>query len=165
MAWRSSGETNEELVDNMVGNGLISSEEFEEAFRRVDRKHFVPKGYEDEAYGDRPIRKGHIHLSAPHIYCSVLDALELHPNSSLSFLNIGIGSGYFSCVVSQVLGSKSCFYGVDIHEDTISHCLSSVEKWYQDLSTTTTTTTKEVQIVRPRRPMMHFIHGNGLYIL
>mmetsp|Transcript_2421 Transcript_2421/g.2698 ORF Transcript_2421/g.2698 Transcript_2421/m.2698 type:complete len:85 (-) Transcript_2421:1535-1789(-) len=43
MAWRSSGATNEELIDNLVENGLINNQDIENAFRRVDRKFFVPK--------------------------------------------------------------------------------------------------------------------------
>jgi protein-L-isoaspartate O-methyltransferase len=45
------------------------------------------------AHADQPLKEGNIHLSAPHIYGSALEALELQPHSSLSFLNCGSGTG------------------------------------------------------------------------
>lgn len=63
------------------------------------------------AHADQPLKEGNIHLSAPHIYGSALEALELQPNSSLSFLNIGSGTGYVSCIVADVMGTRSSNYG------------------------------------------------------
>jgi protein-L-isoaspartate O-methyltransferase len=154
MAWRSSGKTNEELVDNMVQNGLINNPEVEQGFRRVDRKFFVPKASENEAYSDRPIREGLVHISAPHIYCTVLEALELTPGASFSFLNIGSGSGYLTCIASAILGPKSIYYGLEIHEEALHHCRHAVAAWSEESSTTNTRS----------QPSMHFIHGNGLDI-
>ena len=64
-----------------------------------------------------------MHISAPHIYGSVVEALELRPNSSLSFLNIGCGTGYLTCIVAEILGPTSTHYSVDIHEDVVDHSL------------------------------------------
>jgi protein-L-isoaspartate O-methyltransferase len=52
-----------------------------------------------------------VHISAPHIYASAMEALDLVPDSSLSFLNIGSGTGYISCIVAEILGPKSIHYG------------------------------------------------------
>lgn len=40
MAWRSSGATNDELIDNLFAND-IASDAVQAAMRRVDRKNFV----------------------------------------------------------------------------------------------------------------------------
>ena len=69
------------------------------------------KECENEAYEDCPIKKGCVHISAPHIYCTILEALDLKPGTSLSFLNIGSGSGYLTCIASEILGPKSLYYG------------------------------------------------------
>lgn len=45
------------------------------------------------------------------MYGSVLEALELKSNSSLSFLNVGSGTGYLSCIVATILGPHSNNYG------------------------------------------------------
>ena len=52
-----------------------------------------------------------MHISAPHIYGSALEALDLVPDSSMSFLNVGSGTGYISCVVAHILGPNSLNYG------------------------------------------------------
>jgi len=70
------------------------------------------KGFDDHAYLDQPLKDGEIHLSAPHMYCTIVERLELEKGASLSFLNIGSGSGYLSCLVAHLLGSKSLNYGV-----------------------------------------------------
>ncbi|CAM9148182.1 unnamed protein product [Chrysoparadoxa australica] len=78
-----------------------------------------------QAYVDCPLKQGHLHLSAPHMYVSALNALELEPrNGGLppqSFLNIGSGTGYFSALASQLCGPKSTQHGIEIYEDVISH--------------------------------------------
>ena len=52
-----------------------------------------------------------MHISAPHIYGSAIEALDLVPNSRTSFLNIGSGTGYFSAIVADILGPDSLHYG------------------------------------------------------
>jgi len=93
------------------GNGLITSSIIEHSFRKVDRKLFVPIGNEEVAYLDQPLKQGNVHISAPHMYATVLEALELERNSSVSFLNIGSGTGYMSCLVADILGPTSLHFG------------------------------------------------------
>lgn len=52
-----------------------------------------------------------MHISAPHIYGSAIEALDLVPNSCTSFLNIGSGTGYVSAIVAGILGPNSLNYG------------------------------------------------------
>lgn len=176
MAWRSGGSSNSELCNNLVANGLITCPYIERAFRKVDRKIFVPKEEMSIAYSDQPLKEGNIHISAPHIYCSVLEGLELVPNSSLSFLNIGCGTGYLSCIVASILGHKSPHFGVDIHEDVLQHCKSSISQWKNPISSTQKhsvdddmmhdgdNTNSDPDKHKHRDFNMTFIHGNGLNI-
>ena len=71
--------------------------------------HF--QGNESIAHSDQPLKHGNVHISAPHIYGSAIEALDLVPNSSMSFLNIGSGTGYISCIVATILGPNSLNYG------------------------------------------------------
>eukprot|EP00979_Chaetoceros_neogracilis_P008435 scaffold1872_cov268-Chaetoceros_neogracile.AAC.27 len=151
MAWHSSGSSNDELVDNLVENGLIPSEGIASAFRSVDRIYFVPEGCADLAYEDRPLKEGNVHISAPHIYCTVVKHLEIKPDSSQSFLNIGVGTGYLSALVSIILGPKSQLYGVDIHSAVIDHCREATRVWKESID-------EEVA-------KCFLFHGNGLSIL
>lgn len=69
------------------------------AFRLTDRGDFVIPEHRNEAYFDRPFKRQFVHLSAPHMYVSVLKHLDLQPGHA--FLNVGSGSGYLSCLVSD----------------------------------------------------------------
>lgn len=63
-----------------------------------------------QAHTDQPLREGNLHISAPHIYGSVLEALELRKDTSLSFLNAGSGTGYLTCIAATILGPRSSHY-------------------------------------------------------
>lgn len=69
------------------------------------------QGNESLAHSDQPLKEGNVHISAPHIYGSAIEALDLVPNSCTSFLNIGSGTGYVSAIVANILGPKSLNYG------------------------------------------------------
>ena len=86
-----------------------------------------------------------MHISAPHIYGSALQELDLIPNSSTSFLNIGSGTGYVSCIAAQILGPNALNYGVELHDDVIDHCKSSLGRWK---SSTIEDVKDDVSIVR-----------------
>lgn len=150
MAWRSGGTTNDEMVDNLKRFSVISSTCIERAFRRVDRKFFVPQEHEGIAHADQPIREGNVHISAPHMYGTALEALELTENTSMSFLNVGSGTGYMNCLVATILGPYSTSYGVEIHQDVIDHCESAMARWKA--------------VYDGKLPHMKLIHGNALNI-
>ncbi len=69
------------------------------------------QGNETLAHSDQPLKEGNVHISAPHIYGSAIEALDLVPNSCTSFLNIGSGTGYVSAIVADILGPNSLHYG------------------------------------------------------
>lgn len=69
----------------------------------------------------------------------------------MSFLNIGSGTGYLSCIAAHLVGPTGMCYGVDIHQDAIDHCLASVARY-------------KANNPNLDLPHMQFIHGNGLHI-
>jgi hypothetical protein len=52
MAWRSSGGSHRELIENLWKNGLIKDKRIKEAMLSVDRADFT--NHKSEAYEDRP---------------------------------------------------------------------------------------------------------------
>jgi len=111
--------TNEVMVQELVASGAIRSGPVRRAFERVDRKTFVPNKDVGYIYNDMPIRQGVHHLSAPAIYAEALEAL-LPLREGMSFLNVGSGSGYFSCLVSSIIGPTGTSRGIDIHPELIA---------------------------------------------
>ncbi|EQC32538.1 hypothetical protein SDRG_09861 [Saprolegnia diclina VS20] len=123
MAWLSSGATNDELALALRDHDVIKSDMVLAAFQAVDRGLFVPRTMVERAYNDYPIRVGSMHLSAPHIYAQVLEAFDLF--HGLSFLNLGSGSGYFSCLVGSVIGKDAINHGLEIDPTVIAACQQS----------------------------------------
>lgn len=97
----SNGQDNDELVDNLVDYGYIRSKKIEQVFRAVDRGDYFLSSHKDIAYKDLAWKHGNIHLSAPCIYCEVMEELALAPG--LSFLNLGSGTGYLSTMAGLLL--------------------------------------------------------------
>lgn len=91
------------------------------------------------AHSDQPLKEGNLHLSAPHMNAAAIEALNLVSHSSLSFPNVGSGTGYMSCIVATILGPNSLHIGVELHDDVILHCKESVVRW----KTTTHVTEKD----------------------
>lgn len=84
-----------------------------------------------------------------------MESLDLEPGSSQNFLNIGSGTGYLSCIVSQVLGPDACLYGVEIYSDVIEHCQISLKRWKE---------ARQATADKCIEPFMEFVCGNGLEI-
>jgi len=67
----------------------------------IPREEFVPKGYKNIAYQDRPVAIGHGQtMSQPYTVAFMTDLLELTGNEKV--LEIGTGSGYQAAVLSKL---------------------------------------------------------------
>ncbi|KAM3553364.1 hypothetical protein ARSEF4850_006945 [Beauveria asiatica] len=115
MAWRCSGSTNKELIENMSRHKLISDERVKEAFIKVDRRHYAPS----QPYEDSPQYIGYqATISAPHMHAMALEHLIsfLMPSSASPApraLDIGSGSGYLTHVMAELVGPRGLVVGVE----------------------------------------------------
>lgn len=108
----SSGQNNDELVDNLMKSGYIRTKKVEQVFRAVDRADYFLTSHRESAYKDLAWKHGNIHLSAPCVYSLVIEGLSLEPG--LSFLNLGSGTGYLSTMAGLIL-SKKITISTDCH--------------------------------------------------
>ena len=77
MAWRSSGATNDELVDNLRTNGVIEHADVAAAMKAVDRGFYVVKGT-GNPYVDSPHGIGSApQISLPHMHAHCLEVLRV----------------------------------------------------------------------------------------
>ena len=79
------------------------------AFRKVDRRDFVPKEFKDDAYIDSPLPIGEGQTnSQPYIIAKMLQELEIRPEDKV--LEIGFGCGYttalLSCMAKKVIATE-----------------------------------------------------------
>ncbi|KAL8570656.1 hypothetical protein ACOMHN_039091 [Nucella lapillus] len=123
----STGDDNDELVDNLVEASYIKSPSIERVFRAVDRASYFLPDHAESAYKDLAWKHGHLHLSAPCIYSEVLESLQLRAGQS--FLNLGSGTGYLSTMAGLVLGAYGINHGVEIHDDVVNYAREKLEEF------------------------------------
>ncbi|KAK5654246.1 hypothetical protein OQA88_7421 [Cercophora sp. LCS_1] len=115
MAWRSSGATNTDLIENLWRNNLIKSPLVKSAFLKVDRAHYAPSS----PYEDSPQPIGHsATISAPHMHAAAVENLlpYLLPSDTRPaprVLDIGSGSGYLTHVMAELVGDEGTVVGVE----------------------------------------------------
>lgn len=84
-------------------NPITSNELVRQAFLKVDRRDFVPKGhgYEDLARTNKiiPLSSSGATISQPTLLATILDRLE--PTGKGRILEVGAGSGYFIATCAQ----------------------------------------------------------------
>ncbi|KAL5016606.1 hypothetical protein ScPMuIL_006195 [Solemya velum] len=132
----STGEDNDDLVDNLVEAEYIKSPMVQNVFRAVDRADYYLEEYRESAYKDLAWKHGHLHMSAPCIYSEVMEALQLTPG--LSCLNLGSGTGYLSSMIGLILGPYGINHGVELFEDVVEYARKKQKEFTHksDCSTT-----------------------------
>ncbi|KAK5716734.1 hypothetical protein LTR15_009626 [Elasticomyces elasticus] len=110
MAWRSSGATNEALIENLARNGLIKQERVKKAMNGVDRAHYAPYA----PYEDSPQTIGHrATISAPHMHAAACESLLPYLRPGARVLDIGSGSCYLTHVLAELVKPGGKVVGVE----------------------------------------------------
>ncbi|XP_052768672.1 protein-L-isoaspartate(D-aspartate) O-methyltransferase-like isoform X2 [Mya arenaria] len=125
MAWRSSGNSNTNLVENLHGNGIIKSPRVVEAMKAVDRKHFC----RHNPYADSPQSIGYqVTISAPHMHAHALELLSDHLKEGSKALDVGSGSGYLTACMAIMVGSSGKAVGIDHIKELVDGSVANIKK-------------------------------------
>mmetsp|Transcript_103383 Transcript_103383/g.183200 ORF Transcript_103383/g.183200 Transcript_103383/m.183200 type:complete len:257 (+) Transcript_103383:60-830(+) len=119
-AWTASGSTNDELVNNLKRDGVITSPEVEAVMRKLDRANYVK--FKEEAYMDSPSQLGHgVTISAPHMHGHALERLRSHlvDRPGVRALDVGCGSGYLTAAMALLAGPEGRVFGIDRVDDLV----------------------------------------------
>ena len=101
----------ERLVNKLIIDRYIKSDNVKEAFLRIPRELFVPTSLKMNAYLDTPLEIGNGQtISAPHMVAIMCEALDIKMGQKI--LEIGAGSGYHAAIVSQLVGKKGHVYTI-----------------------------------------------------
>eukprot|EP00811_Abedinium_folium_P005798 NODE_15335_length_1055_cov_6.058190.p1 GENE.NODE_15335_length_1055_cov_6.058190~~NODE_15335_length_1055_cov_6.058190.p1 ORF type:complete len:279 (-),score=84.43 NODE_15335_length_1055_cov_6.058190:218-934(-) len=139
MAWRSSGTSNDSLVDNLRAGGCFKHGRVEAAMRRLDRASYVRDT--SSAYEDCPQPIGHgVTISAPHMHAMCLELLEPYLQPGMKALDCGSGTGYLTaammCLVTEG-GAKGGAFGIEYIRALVPWSIENVCKdgktgWIED---------------------------------
>lgn len=106
----------EQLVNRLMREGYIKSDNVKKAFLAVPRENFVPEPLKMQAYVDRPLEIGNGQtISAPHMVAIMCEALDIKNGQKI--LEIGAGSGYHAAIVSQIVGKTGHVYTIERFEN------------------------------------------------
>src|SRR3989344_4989772 len=87
------------LADMLIKKGVLKNPRLVEAFKKVDRKNFIPESEKDLAYIDEPLPIGEGQtISQPWTVAFMLELLVPKPNDNI--LEIGYGSGWQTALLA-----------------------------------------------------------------
>jgi len=125
MAWRSHGEDNDSLVQNLFRNDIIKSETVRDVMLKVDRGKYVKRN----AYMDAPQSIGYnITISAPHMHGHALELLKDHLKPGMRALDVGSGSGYLTVCMALLVGSSGGAVGIDHIPELVEMSRENIKK-------------------------------------
>eukprot|EP00472_Partenskyella_glossopodia_P014615 CAMPEP_0197520590 /NCGR_PEP_ID=MMETSP1318-20131121/5937_1 /TAXON_ID=552666 /ORGANISM="Partenskyella glossopodia, Strain RCC365" /LENGTH=225 /DNA_ID=CAMNT_0043072243 /DNA_START=40 /DNA_END=717 /DNA_ORIENTATION=+ len=132
MAWRSSGGSNEDLVQNLCRNGLIKTKKVADAMASVDRICYCGGAPAQLAYRDNPMSIGYnATISAPHMHAWCLELMDIKEGQCV--LDVGSGSGYLTACMAQLVGPQGKAYGVEHVKELVEFSKNNIAKDRPDL--------------------------------
>ncbi len=117
----------DELVNSIIENGTLHSENIIEAMRKVDRADFVPEESKPLAHSDHPIHIGYQQtISQPTTVAFMLELLS--PQKGEKILDIGSGSGWTTALLSYIVGENGSVLGLERVEELVEFGAKNLEK-------------------------------------
>lgn len=120
--------TNKELVKNLQYKGVLKTASIIKAFENIDRKDFVLKKYQNEAYEDIPLPIGYGQtISQPYTVAFMLELLN--PKTGDKVLDVGSGSGYSSALLAEIVGESGKVEAREIIGDLLKQAKENIKKY------------------------------------
>ncbi|MBU1039356.1 protein-L-isoaspartate(D-aspartate) O-methyltransferase [Patescibacteria group bacterium] len=102
-----------ELLEGLLGRGLLKSTELKEAWLKVDRAKFVPPEFINQAYEDTPLPLGKEQtISQPSVVAFMLDLLAV--KKGMKILEVGSGSGFVTALLATLVGPQGKIISLEI---------------------------------------------------
>jgi protein-L-isoaspartate(D-aspartate) O-methyltransferase len=117
-----------ELIDNLIKGGYLKSKNIIDAFKKIDRKNFVPQDLEYEAYVNAPLPIGWGQtISQPLTVAFMLELLQ--PQKGNKILDVGAGSGWQTAILAEIVGKKGKVFAIEVIENLVKFGKANVEKY------------------------------------
>ena len=120
--------SNGELVESLMANGVLKSKSIRDALLHMDRKDFVLSKYEDLAYmdGALPIGYGQT-ISQPYTVVFMLELLDVQKGDKV--LDIGTGSGWTTALLSYLTGKEGRVVGKELIDELVVMGKENISKY------------------------------------
>ena len=101
------------LIDGLIREGWLKTPEITDAFRKIKRIDFLPKGMENLAELNEalPIGCGQT-ISQPLVVAFMLELLQ--PGQGEKILDIGSGSGWTTALLAEIVGPKGKVIAIEV---------------------------------------------------
>lgn len=101
-----------ELIDKLVREDILRTEEIINAFYKIKRRDFLKQEFKDQAALDTalPIDCGQT-ISQPYTVAFMLELLQ--PRQGDIILDVGSGSGWTTALLAEIVGKRGKVYGIE----------------------------------------------------
>ena len=119
----------EELVQHLIQNGTLRSQNIIEAFYAIDRKDFVPAESQALAHSDQPIHIGYQQtISQPSTVAFMLELLNAEKGQRV--LDIGSGSCWTTALLAHIVGPEGLVKGLERVEELVAFGAQNLAKYH-----------------------------------
>ena len=109
----------EQLIQKLIQNGTLRSQNIIEAFYAIDRKDFVPAESQALAHSDQPIHIGYQQtISQPSTVAFMLELLNAEKGQRV--LDIGSGSCWTTALLAHIVGPDGFVQGLERVEELVT---------------------------------------------
>jgi len=117
----------QELINELISDGYLKTPSIIQAFRKIDRKHFVRPEDVDDAYVNAPLHIGHNQtISQPLTVAFMMEIFQPLPGEKI--MDVGAGSGWTSALLAEMVGDTGKIFTVELIPDLCSFGQANVSK-------------------------------------
>ena len=100
------------LVNDLINNGYLKSDQIIEAFVKIRRVSFIPEDLMSAAEVNIPLPIGHGQtISQPLTVAFMLELLD--PQKGQNILDVGSGSGWTTALLAHIVGESGSVIGIE----------------------------------------------------
>lgn len=120
--------SNQELVKQLVTDGVLKSPHLIDAFQHINRADFVPKELADQAYINAPLPLGFGQtISQPLTVAFMLELLQPAPGDNI--LDIGSGSGWQTALLACLVGPAGKITALEIVPELYEQSIKNISRY------------------------------------